>query len=316
MGGALGWFVVALAGVVGAPPAERAKSQITYTVRMVDAQGVDWREGVFDRLKPVTRQGAATVWTAPREAVRTLVDNSLKSPDAAMLQASKVTALSGVPATIQCRRNRPVVTQAAWNGQDPAAEPAPENVRVGWHTTMIGRKLDQGILVQVVFEDTVIRAVHHATVTRPAEHRCASAVVGQTQGCSGSEKATGLMAIAHSIMGSEECCTESRASCTAGRSAGKDDGLQKVVLDIPEIDTQEILGEWLVPRGEALLVSFGAHTVADKDGMAVVKERLAIIEADEASKTIALVAPKAMSPGPVRGFIPHTSDASLFPWRP
>ena len=35
---------------------------------------------------------------------------------------------------------------------------------------MVGRKLDQGILVQVVFEDTVIRAVHHVKVNRPAEH--------------------------------------------------------------------------------------------------------------------------------------------------
>ena len=79
---------------------------------------------------------------------------------------------------------------------------------------------------------------------------------------------------------------------------GNDDDVQKVVLDVPEIDTQEILGEWLIPRGEALLVSFGAHTVADKDGMAVVKERLAIIEADEASTAIAMIAPKMMSATP------------------
>ena len=78
-------------------------------------------------------------------------------------------------------------------------------------------------------------------------------------------------------------CTESRACGQSSASAGKVDDVQKVVLDVPEIDTQEVLGEWLVPRGEVLLVSFGAHTVADKDGMAVVKERLAMIEADEAA---------------------------------
>ena len=98
MGGAVGWFVVALAGVAGAPPAERAKAQITYTVRMVEAQGVDWREGVFDRLKPVTHQGAATVWTVPREAARQLVDELSKNRDAANVQTAKVIALSGVPA--------------------------------------------------------------------------------------------------------------------------------------------------------------------------------------------------------------------------
>ena len=90
--------------------------------------------------------------------------------------------------------------------------------------------------------------------------------------------------------------------------------MQKVVLDVPEIDTQEILGEWLVPRGEALLVSFGC-TVADKVGMAVVKERLAIIEADEANKAIAFLGPKVTSPAPVRAGTPHAFDPA-FPLPP
>ena len=68
-----------------------------------------------------------------------------------------------------------MVTQAAWSGRDPGGEIAPENMRIGWHTTMVGRKLDQGILVQVVFEDTVVRAVHHVKVNRPIEHQIANA---------------------------------------------------------------------------------------------------------------------------------------------
>ncbi len=144
MGGALGWFVVALAGVAAAPPAERAKPQITYTVRMVEAQGVEWRESVFSRLKPVTHQGAATVWTVPRDAATQLLESFSKSPDAKILQAPKVTSSSGVPTIIQCRRNRPVVTQASWDGRDPAGENPPEHVRVGWHTTMVGASSIRG----------------------------------------------------------------------------------------------------------------------------------------------------------------------------
>ena len=44
----------------------------------------------------------------------------------------------------------------------------PEVVRTGWHTTMIGRKLDQGILVRVVIEDTSIHAIHHLKPKKPA----------------------------------------------------------------------------------------------------------------------------------------------------
>ena len=160
-------------GRCGGCPAggDRAKPQITYTVRMVEAQGVEWRESVFSRLKPVTHQGAATVWTVPRDAATQLLESFSKCPDAKILQAPKVTSSSGVPTIIQCRRNRPVVTQASWDGRDPAGENPPEHVRVGWHTTMVGRKLDQGILVQVVFEDTVIRAVHHVKVDRATAHQ-------------------------------------------------------------------------------------------------------------------------------------------------
>ena len=94
--------MVALAGVAATPPANRDNLQITYTIQMVEAHGVEWREGVYNRLKPVTHQGAATVWTIPRDGARQLLETFSKCPDAKILQTPKVTALSGVPAAIQC----------------------------------------------------------------------------------------------------------------------------------------------------------------------------------------------------------------------
>ena len=269
MGVALGWVAFALAGVASAPSAEHAKTQITYHVRMVETQGVGWREGVFARLNPVTRQGAATVWTVPRDATKQLLDDFSRCRDSKVLQAPKVTAFSGEPATMHVRSNRALVTQVAWNGQEPAAEAAPEQLRVGWHTTIVGRKLDQGILVQVVFEDTVLRAVHHFMVDRSSEQACSVAAI-----------------------------SPSKVPTAPGNAAG---------LDVPEIDTQEVLGEWLVPRGEVLLVSFGAHTVADEDGMAVVKERLAMIEADLAAGASSVIGPNAVPSAPVRVFAPQVT---------
>ena len=65
MGISLGWVVFFAAGVIAAPPADRNAAQISFKVRMVEANGVGWREAVFTRLKPVARQGAATIWTLP-----------------------------------------------------------------------------------------------------------------------------------------------------------------------------------------------------------------------------------------------------------
>ena len=120
MGFALGWIAFALAGVGAAPHSERDVAPIAYTVRVVEAEGVGWREAVFTRLKPVTRQGAATVWTLPmtrrivfwRRYSRTPLPGSFK-PRASL-------SFPGVPATVSSRHNQQMVTQAAWNGDEMA----------------------------------------------------------------------------------------------------------------------------------------------------------------------------------------------------
>ena len=236
-------------------------AQITYTVRMVEAEGVGWREGVFTRLKPVTRQGAATVWTVPRDATNAAPrTKSRKSPAAQDPSSPEGHRVQRRP------RDHPIAATIASSSlrlpgmdEEPAPEAAPEDVRVGWHTTMVGRKLDQGILVQVVFEDTVIRAVHQSrdqpddtcglVSTRCDEVRSTAAAIATHLG-------------------------RAADKCTSRRSAGKVDDRRS--SSSTRDRTRKSLGEWLIPRGEVLLVSFGAHTVADKDGKAVVKERLAI----------------------------------------
>ena len=81
MGVALGWMALALA-VVGAPEAGRGGVPIKYTVRFVEVEGLGWREAVFARLTPVTRQGAATVWTAPSDVAKRMVQYAAKCPAA------------------------------------------------------------------------------------------------------------------------------------------------------------------------------------------------------------------------------------------
>ena len=81
MGVALGWISLALA-VVGAPDSGRGGVPIKYTVRFMEVEGLGWRDAVFTRLTPVTRQGAATVWTAPADVAKRMVASAAKSPSA------------------------------------------------------------------------------------------------------------------------------------------------------------------------------------------------------------------------------------------
>ena len=73
MGITLGWVALLLAGATGAPPEEKNTAPISYTVKMVEADGVGWRASAMSQLKPVTRQGAATVWTLPKSASKNLI---------------------------------------------------------------------------------------------------------------------------------------------------------------------------------------------------------------------------------------------------
>jgi hypothetical protein len=75
--------------------------------------------------------------------------------------------------------------------------------------------------------------------------------------------------------------TKDKATSQAGFSSIHEHGASTEV-QIPEIGRVEVAGEWLIPQDEVLVIGFGPHTVADKDGKAVVRERLAVITAEEA----------------------------------
>jgi hypothetical protein len=65
------------------------------------------------------------------------------------------------------------------------------------------------------------------------------------------------------------------------RNAADEPAKVQATLQVPEVARSEVSGEWLIPNDGVLLVSFGVHTVADDQGKAKARERLAVIEANE-----------------------------------
>ena len=127
----------------------------------------------------------------------------------------------------------------------------------------------------------------------------------------------------------ENGCPEDSADCKKVETAGPADASfcggvfdDRVALEFPEIANQEVLGEWLIPKGECLLVSFGPHTVADKDGRAIVKERLAVIEADEhigagaSTRRAMTAAPRYVIPAPPAPMAPPVVYGAPIPEAP
>ncbi len=135
---ALGWMALALAVVSGTPDGGRGGVPIRYTVRYMEAEGVEWREGVFTRLTPVTRQGSATVWTAPQDVAKRLVQQAKKGQMTGIANGPTMIARPGSAAHIVTGCSRQLVTQAAWNGDDHSVEAKSEKVRTGSAATLIG----------------------------------------------------------------------------------------------------------------------------------------------------------------------------------
>src|SRR4051812_42567862 len=83
----MGVFLGLLASVLvtaEAPPRPEAPP-IAYQVKLLEMNGLDWREALYARLRPVKRQGNATVWSADRDVVPALVGRAarvLKGPRA------------------------------------------------------------------------------------------------------------------------------------------------------------------------------------------------------------------------------------------
>ncbi len=218
MGISIGWIALLL-GVTGAQPADKNAAQITYTVRMVEAEGVGWRASVMSQLKPVTRQGSATVWTLPASASTLLIKEFDKNPAVAAGTASRVVAFSGVPATIQVRENRKFVTKVSWNGDEASATGTPEDLRVGWHTTLVGRKLDQGILVKMVLEDTEVRAVHEMPIDTPSHAKPVDAATSATTHGQINAKAVASISFEDSPFETPVCPMATKDDASAGKAS-------------------------------------------------------------------------------------------------
>jgi hypothetical protein len=352
MGIALGWLAVVLAGLAGAPQPKSAGPEITYQFRVVEMTGLEWRVAACGQLKPAARRGAVTVWTAPRDFWKSLPPGIAKEG----LMTPKVTAGAMAPAHITTRKNQTFVTRVAWKGEAGEPRSTTESVRTGIAATVAGRRLDQGVLVQLVIEDTDIRTVHTLNLNQPgrASHAaleakssacCADGAAQDSKCCTSSCLEAARAKVAASGGGCDPacpapghartkdnetkraawhpstepaCCADDEANageCHSAKAAdagcrhpekAKERATRSAQVQIPEIGREEAAGEWLIPHDEVLVVSFGPHTVADKDGKAVVRERLALITTEEAATS---AGPNPFVRRPAVGLAPTVPDA-------
>jgi hypothetical protein len=84
-------------------------------------------------------------------------------------------------------------------------------------------------------------------------------------------------------------------------------------LQVPETARTEVAGEWLIPNDGVLVISLGAHTVAGAEDKAVVRERLAIVEARPLADGDVVRARFSGAPVPIAPASPRPADGAPVP---
>lgn len=325
MGVSLGWLAVALAASGPGAATQEAGPQITYRFRTVEVKGLGWRES---GLKPVAQHGSVSVWTAPDDFLDRIAGNS---PEAG--EPTEVVGVGRRPVHVTTRKAQDFVTRVVSKGKTRAPKPVVESVRQGLTATVVGRRIDQGVLAQVVVEDVDVRAVHTIAAGQPGVKRVSAEVAAPKcpyEAQKAAEAATSVTVTVTATMDAEArpqadaagpgwhpgksadckgeaaCCPEAAKAKTDGQAARAGWTAGEGVVQIPEVGRASAAGEWLIPDGEVLIVGFGPHTVADAEGRAVVREHLAVIAAEPADDDEPAASPIAhdVPPPPAPGLVP------------
>ncbi|APW63170.1 hypothetical protein [Paludisphaera borealis] len=312
MGNTLGCLALVLAAAGPAAP-PKAKPEITYQFQMVEVRGLSWRDPGQSMLRSVAHHGAVSVWTAPGD----FLDSLPKEARGAITTNSKIHGPAQVPTHLTTRKEQAFVTRVSWKGEGKAPKQITENIREGIAATVIGRKIDQGVLVQLVIDDTDIRSVHTIDVPSPKKvakvdsplsatsvevsasmdpddstctfNEVDVASLPESEAC---DKSCPMTPAEHKAARSSETSQSGWAPTKAEAVAARAKTDAKAVragfkasttgsqIQLPEIGRASAAGEWLIPEDGVLVIGFGPHTVADADGKAVVREHVAVITAE------------------------------------
>jgi hypothetical protein len=179
MNAALSLFVVALVGAEPSP--SPGTPPIQYRVKLLEMDGLNWRESLYARLQPIARQGSCAVWTANREVSKAVVDRASR-----VLMSPQVLAEPDAVAAYSQRTIRKVASQLTRHADGPldqavavAYTTSHEDLREGCQFTMAGRKLDQGMLVKMVVEETRVAAVHQVKLTESVPNQAPESQQGR-----------------------------------------------------------------------------------------------------------------------------------------
>ena len=240
---AMGSGLLALAMVAADGPSCPPVETTTYQVRVLTMDGLDWRTSSYTRLQPVAHQGTSTIWTADRALAASLADRAKGTSPCHTITAVGEAVMTKADSVNYVAAMDRVADGPINQSSAIAFVPRPERIEEKFAIRVAGRKLDQGVLTKLAIEETHVDVIHG---------------VAQTE--------TLVPVASKTPKNPDGPPSETKTAITSS-------------VQVPEISQASVAGEWLIPDDGVLIVSLGVKTAADDQGKAVVRERIAVVEA-------------------------------------
>jgi hypothetical protein len=253
----LGLLALALLGAEG--PSNSDAPPITFHSWMIEMDGLGWRESLSRELQPVARQGGATVWTAPHAALKLLLEKATEKPAGQVVQTPRVTVASQAVSHLTGQTTRKLATMLTRHADGPVDHASPVADAPEYE------EIREGFLVTMSG-----RKLDQGVLTKL-------------------EVEDSRIAAVHKV-------TVSETISGKGHPAAAGPCQHNATVEVPELVQGTVAGEWLIPNDGLLVVSLGAHTVADPQGKAVVRERVMVVEARPVALTDPALARASVTP--------------------
>jgi hypothetical protein len=233
-------LVVSRAGV----PAKTGGPMVAFEIRDIRVSSPEWRGKLLLRLQPVTRQEGSAVWSLDPAGFKELIEVCEADPRTNVVQAPKLTARVGDPARLTSEETHHYVAAVKRVADGPpnrstrlAFEPQIDKVHNGVRVNVLSSELKgQNLFARIVIDENRLVAMHTVKYTEAVQPK----------------------------PGADPEVAKASFLDRLNPNHGPHAAAMNATIQVPEVDSRRVEGEWLIPGDGALLVSLGPRALHER----------------------------------------------------
>jgi hypothetical protein len=233
-------MVVSRAGV----PATKDGPMVAFEIRDIRVSSPEWRGKLILRMQPVTRQEGSAVWSLDPAGFKELVELCQADPRSHVVQAPKMIASVGDPARMTSEETHQYVASVKRVADGPpnrstrlSFEPQLDKVHNGVRVNILSSQLKgQNLFARVVIDENRLVAIHTVKYTETVQPK----------------------------PGADPEVSRASFLDRLNPNHGPRAAAMNATIQIPEVDSRRVEGQWLIPSDGALLVSLGPRALHER----------------------------------------------------